>query len=233
MKLAEHIKTVAFDADDTLWDNESLFREAEDTFCGILSDYGDRDFISKELFATEMKNMPILGFGAKAFTISLVETAVRVSGGKISAEMIGQILEKGKSLLMNPAWPLPGVVDMLEALRGSGKYKLVLITKGDLLDQKNKLDRSGLGKYFCHVEIVADKTMDGYSRLMDCLGVRPQEFLMVGNSFKSDISPVLDLGGYGVYIPFKVVWQHEVIEEFDHPHLFRAGSISELAGILL
>lgn len=231
-KIKDKIKVIAFDADDTLWDNESFYKGIEHRFCSMLSEFGDGEHISAELFKTEMGNMDILGYGAKAFTISLIETAIRVSGGQISAETIEEITGLGKSLLRIPAAPLPGVTETLEKLYGSGRYRLVVITKGDLLDQENKLRRSSLEKFFSHVEVVSEKTCREYREICNFLDIRPEELLMVGNSFKSDIKPVLELGGYGVHIPFKVMWQHEETEEFDHPHLYRTSDIRDVLGIL-
>ena len=222
------IKVIAFDADDTLWSNEPFFQEVERKYTELLSDYGSAKEISAELFKTEMSNLECLGYGAKAFTISMIETALRVSNQTITAEKIQQIVLLGKSLLEMPIELLPGVEDTLKALKEQGCYRLVVATKGDLLDQERKLKRSGLTPYFDHSEIMSDKTEKEYNRLLQVLQVAPEEFLMIGNSLKSDIQPVLAIGGYGVHIPFEVMWQHEVVETFTHPRLQQMKSPAEL-----
>ena len=194
--MKELIKVIAFDADDTLWSNEPFFQEVEKQYTNLLKPYGTPKEISAALFQTEMNNLQILGYGAKAFTISMVETALQISNGEIATDIIRQIVDLGKSLLKMPIELLPGVK---ETLKETGKYKLVVATKGDLLDQENKLERSGLSPYFDHIEVMSDKTEKEYLRLLSILQIAPSELLMVGNSFKSDIQPVLSLGGYGVH----------------------------------
>ena len=191
--MRHNIKVIAFDADDTLWSNEPFFQEVERKYTELLSDYGSAKEISAELFKTEMSNLECLGYGAKAFTISMVETALRVSNQTITAEKIQQIVLLGKSLLEMPIELLSGVEDTLKALKEQGCYRLVVATKGDLLDQERKLKRSGLTSYFDHIEIMSDKTEKEYNRLLQVLQVAPEEFLMIGNSLKSDIQPVLAL----------------------------------------
>lgn len=226
------VKAVIFDADDTLWSNEPLFREAEDHFFRTMSDYGTREWLNAELYKTEMANMGELGYGAKAFIISMIETAVRVSCGKVNADMIISIEQKGREILKNPAIPLPGVVETLSRIRESGRYLMAILTKGELLDQNNKIDRSGLRKYFDYVDVVNEKVPEVYSELCRRLKVTPEQMLMMGNSFKSDIDPVLRIGGSGVYIPSEMTWQHEKIDEYEHQCLVRAERFSDLAGIL-
>lgn len=228
----DNIKVVAFDADDTLWDNQTYYDEAEKRLGEILQEYGDPETVLKDLFSIEMANMQIFGYGAMAFTLSMIETALKVSNDTIPAAKIHEIHSLGKSLLHIPSTPLPGVAETLETLQKTRHYRTIVITKGNMLDQENKLERSGLKKYFSHIEIVSDKTPEAYCRLLDFLGIESHELLMVGNSFKSDIAPVLTLGGYGVHIPFKTTWQHEKTDEFDHPHLFRISEFSELCKIL-
>lgn len=226
--MRHNIKVIAFDADDTLWSNEPFFQEVERKYTELLSDYGSAKEISAELFKTEMSNLECLGYGAKAFTISMVETALWVSNQTITADKIQQIVLLGKSLLEMPIELLSGVEDTLKALKEQGCYRLVVATKGDLLDQERKLKRSGLTPYFDHIEIMSDKTEKEYNRLLQVLQVAPEEFLMIGNSLKSDIQPVLAIGGYGVHIPFEVMWQHEVVETFTHPRLQQMKSPAEL-----
>lgn len=226
------IKAIIFDADDTLWRNEILFRTAEHTCSAVLAAYGSQEYIEGELLKTELANMTELGFGAKAFTISMVETAIKVSGGAVTASEIEKIVAAGRTLLRNPATPYPGVVETLSALKASGKYRLAVLTKGELNDQNNKLDRSGLRKYFERVDVVADKTPAAYSALLKDMGLAPDEALMVGNSFKSDIDPMLRIGGNAAYIPAEDTWQYEKIEEYDHASLHCAKSITEIIGLL-
>jgi len=224
----EGVNTIVFDADDTLWENEPLFREAEREWAEVLKDYGTLEELSAKLYAVESRNMEDLGYGAKAFIISLLETAVEVTDGKLTGTQAKAMIDAGRKILHNPAEPLEGVQQTLEKLASLDKYTLVLLTKGDLLDQENKIERSGLGKYFDHVSIVSNKSHLEYKRLAESLNVRPQNIAMVGNSFKSDIKPVLELGGWGVYIPFRITWEHEKTEEFDHPHLVKIEKFSQL-----
>ena len=228
----DHIRLIAFDADDTLWDCQSHFEAVEKAYCAMLSEYGDEQHISAHLFETETRNMPQLGYGSKAFTLSLVENAVEVSKGRISADLLLEIQRLGRSLLDLPATPLGGVEEALRIIRSMSRYRMVVFTKGEILDQENKLMRSGLWDYFDRVEVVADKTPRQYRELCATFGIGIDELLMVGNSFKSDIAPVLHLGGYAVHIPFEVTWAHEETEEFDHPHLFRIKAISALPTLL-
>lgn len=230
--MKENIKVIAFDADDTLWSNEPFFQEVERQYRNLLKPYGSADDISAALFQTEMNNLTYLGYGAKAFTISMVETALQVSERSVSAEVIGQIIDLGKSLLKMPIELLPEVKETLRELKEKGDYKLVVATKGDLLDQENKLERSGLAPFFDHIEVMSDKTEKEYRRLLNILQITSSEFLMVGNSLKSDIQPVLSLGGYGVHIPFEVMWKHEVVDNFTHERLKQISSFRELITLL-
>ena len=231
--LTDDIKLLAFDADDTLWDCQSHFVAVEEAYCRLLSDYGSADEISQALFATETADMPLLGYGCKAFTISLVENAIGVSSGKVDAATIMKVVGLGRSLLELPATPLPEVEATLQRLYDSGRYTMVVFTKGEILDQENKLRRSGLGRFFDNAVVVADKTHDEYNRLCSRYGVSMQQMMMIGNSFKSDIEPVLQLGGTAAHIPFHVLWQYEKTEEYDHERLFRLQHFGELAPLLL
>ena len=231
--MIEGIKVIAFDADDTLWSNEPLFREAERKVAEDLSEFGDFQFISDELYKVEFKNMQDYGFGAKAYILSMIENAIKVSGGKVNAEQISFILDSGREILHNPATPFPGVIETLEKLKADGRFRLALLTKGDLLDQERKLTRSGLVKFFDHIEIVSNKSQREYQILCDKLEIKPEELMMVGNSFKSDIEPVLQLGGWGIHIPFEVLWKLEHTEEYDHHKLFKVTTFQEIISILL
>jgi len=226
------ILLVAFDADDTLWDCQSHFDAVEREYCKLLAEYGTAEQISSELFKTETANMAELGYGSKAFTLSLVENAVKVSNGRVDANTLLRIQQLGRSLLNIPATPLEGVEDTLKAIRAMARYKMVVFTKGEILDQENKLLRSGLWDYFDRVEVVSDKTPRQYRELCAMFGIGIHQLLMVGNSFKSDIEPVLHLGGQAVHIPFFATWAHEQTEEFDHDNLARLSSITHLPALL-
>jgi len=232
MILKNKIKAIAFDADDTLWENQPFFDDVEERFCSLLSDYGEAGYIREQLFNTEMKNMEELGYGAMAFTLSMIETALSVSENSVPASKISEIYALGRSLLRIPAIPLEGVSETLEKLSRCGEFRLILITKGNMLDQQRKLERSGLKKFFNQVEIVSDKDENTYRMVVESLGIEPSELLMVGNSFKSDIAPVLQIGGCGAYIPFHTTWQHEKVDEYVHPRLVRLESFSELSELV-
>lgn len=224
---------IAFDADDTLWKNETLFQEIEEQYCKLLSGYHPAVEISAELFKTEMQNLRIYGYGIKSFTLSMIETALRITGYKVDNVLISQVIDFGKELLDMPVEILPGVEKVLCSL--SEKYKLVVATKGDLLDQERKLARSGLQQYFHHVEIMSDKLVGDYRKLMKALDCAPDNFMMIGNSMKSDILPVLELGGSAVYVPFEVTWAHEQAggEEMNNPKYYRIERIEQVLGLLM
>lgn len=222
------IKVIAFDADDTLWDCQSHFAAAERRYCDLLKPYASETEVSAALFRTETSNMPLLGYGCKAFTLSLIENAVAVSGGRIGGSAIGEIVDLGKGLLNIPATPLPGVEHTLAAFHAEGRYRLVVFTKGELLDQENKLRRSGLLQFFSHVEIVSDKTQTAFLSLCRNLKTNPSSLLMVGNSFKSDVVPALEIGAAAVHVPFHVTWQLEHTEEYPHERLVSTTDFSDV-----
>lgn len=225
------IKVIGFDADDTLWVNEPFFQDVEKKFCQILKPYISEAETSKVLFQTEMQNLEIYGYGAKGFILSMIETAIRVTDGKITSAEINQIIDIGKTLLEMPIELLDGVERVLQLFQG--KYKLILATKGDLLDQERKLLKSGLSGYFHHIEIMSDKHENNYRKLLAHLDIEPHEFLMVGNSVKSDILPVTNIGGKAIHIPFEVTWQHEKHHESTNINVFiTVSSISELLRLL-
>ena len=237
MEKLKNIRAIAFDADDTLWALQNYFEDVEHEYCELLAEYGKEKEISAALFETESKNMPDLGYGCKAFTISLVENAVKVSHGKVEANVIAQIVDLGKSLLHLDAKPLDGVEETLTKIHnmrldGSGggerKYQLAVFTKGELMDQENKLWRSGLQRYFDVVSIVSDKKPEAYRHLCKDLEVEPEELLMVGNSFKSDVAPALSIGCSAIHIPFYTTWAHEKVDEYEHPRLRRISRFEEL-----
>jgi len=225
--MRENIKVVAFDADDTLWANEIYFQETENEFCNLLKEYLPKDEISKELLKTEMQNISIYGYGIKGFALSMIETALRISENKISPHIISQIIELEKELLNKPVKILEGVNDVLNSM--SKRFKLVVATKGDLLDQERKLTKSGLQDYFDHIEIMSDKKNEDYQKLMKQLKSNPNEFLMIGNSLKSDILPILEIGGYAAYIPYHVTWSHEKVDnDISHPHFMQLNQITDI-----
>jgi putative hydrolase of the HAD superfamily len=188
--------------------------------------------VSEGLFSTERRNLPLTGYGTKAFTLSLIENAVRVSGQRLTGDVVMQLLELGRELLTFPTTPLPEVSETLERLSRSRRYQLVVFTKGELLDQENKLQRSGLEKYFSHMETVSNKTEKEYRQMCENLAVAPEQTLMVGNSFRSDIAPALAAGAYTVHIPFHVVWELEKSEEYPHERLQKINRFGELLEIL-
>ena len=204
-----HITAIGFDADDTLWVNETYFRKTEEAFGLLLSGYETPNQIDQLLFLKEMENLPKYGYGIKGFVLSMIECALEVSQDKISPGHIHQILQWGKDMIDHPVELLPGVPEVLEKL--SKTHRLLVLTKGDLLDQERKLERSGLDPFFHHVEVLSDKQPSNYKRLLDHLEIDPKNFLMVGNSIKSDILPVLQIGAQAVHIPFHTTWQHEMV----------------------
>jgi len=229
LKNMESIKVIGFDADDTLWTNGSYFHEVEVSFCILLSDYMSSKEISESLFKTEMKNMEWYGYGAMAYTLSLIETAIEISRKQVPASVIGEILEIGRSLLNKPVELFPGVNEVLPSLMD--KYRLIVVTKGDLLDQERKLDKSGLLPYFHHIEIVTEKCETNYRCLIHTLDIQPSEFLMVGNSLKSDVLPVLAIGGKAVHVPSDTVWKHETAAKPNTPYI-EIKSLFDLPGVL-
>lgn len=231
--MKDKVKVIIFDADDTLWDNQTYFDRAEDVFTEELKEYGTAEELSEELYKTESANMPILGYGAKAVCISMMETALRVSDSKVPGENLSRILSSAKSLLSLPATPLPGVARTLDALGKTGRYRLILMTKGDMLDQQNKIKRSGLDKYFYRVIVVTKKGIKEYLDICNVEQVAPSQIAVVGNSFKSDIQPIIEIGGYGIHIPFHTMWRHEVTEEFEHPNITRLDSFEELTKMFI
>ncbi|WP_378187785.1 HAD family hydrolase [Aquimarina sp. W85] len=227
----ETIKVIAFDADDTLWINEPLFRKAEDEFCNLLQTYLTKEEANKLLYEVEMKNLPLYGYGIKPFTLSLIEAAIEIGGTKTSIALIQGLIAKGKEMLAEPVELIDGIEDTLKRLHGD--YKLVMATKGDLLDQERKLIKSGLESYFHHIEVVSDKTEKHYHKLVKHLDIAPSEFLMIGNSLKSDIIPVLNIGAHAIHIPFHTTWIHEMVDtDVEHPNFRSLTKAIELFDFL-
>jgi putative hydrolase of the HAD superfamily len=226
------IKVIAFDADDTLWVNEPYFQETEKKFCELLEDYLPQHSIMQELFKTEMQTLSLYGYGIKGFVLSMIETAMRISSNKVSLSVIEKIIQYGKEQLERPIELLEGMQEALDLLKK--KYRLVVATKGDLLDQERKLKKSGVEHYFHHIEIMSDKQEADYRKLIRHLDIHPGEFLMIGNSLKSDSMPVLAIGGHAVHIPYHVTWEHERVEQpIEHPNFRQVETIKHILPDLL
>jgi putative hydrolase of the HAD superfamily len=221
------IKVIAFDADDTLWVNEPYFREVEHEFARLLSSFETENKINQELFKMEMDNLELYGYGIKGFVLSMIESAIELSNHKISNEAITEILNFGKEMHEKPIELLDGVEEVLEYL--SKDYKLILATKGDLLDQERKLKKSGLMKYFQHIEVLSDKKVFNYKRLIDFLDIDSSEFLMIGNSLKSDVLPLVEIGAQAIHVPFHTTWEHEKVEVDSSQEPFK--TLESLTGI--
>ncbi len=206
-----NIKVIGFDADDTLWVNETYFREAELAFAKLLSPYETANKIDQELFKKEMDNLPLYGYGVKAFILSMLESALEISNNEISPQQLKEIIAIGKDMINKPVDLLEGVEEVLHNL--SKKYRLILATKGDLLDQERKLEKSGLIDYFHHIEVLSEKKEANYSKLLKHLDIEPSEFLMVGNSLKSDILPLVNINAHAIHVPFHTTWIHEQVSE--------------------
>lgn len=231
MQLHQKITTIAFDADDTLWVNEPYFQEAEQQFIALLQAYQTPEILSEVLYQTEVKNLPLYGFGIKGFILCMIETAQQVSANQVSPKIIAEIIALGHDLLQKPIELLEGVQPTLEALHG--KYNLILATKGDLLDQERKIARSNLASYFHHIEIMSDKQTTDYQQLLKRLACKPEEFFMVGNSMKSDILPVLALDAHAGYLPYHVTWSHEQHDSLpEHAQFISLQKMTDLLEIL-
>ncbi len=231
-KIPENIKVIAFDADDTLWVNETYFREAEEEFAQLLSKYETKNKIDQELFKTEIKNLIHYGYGVKGFVLSMVECALELSNYKIPQQTIEKILNIGKEMLEKPIELLPGIENVLESLQG--KYKLIVATKGDLLDQERKLEKSNLLKYFHHIEVMSDKKEKDYKKLIGHLDIKPEDFLMIGNSLKSDVLPLIAIGASAIHIPFHTTWVHEEVsqKEQDNVEYATLTNINEVLSLI-
>ncbi len=223
------IKVVAFDADDTLWENENFFRDAEKEFYHLMHSYANKEKLEKLLFSIETGHLELYGYGIKSFVLSMIETALTISNNKISADKIEQIINIGKKMHKHPVKLLTGVVSALELLEDQ-HYQIIVATKGDLLDQERKLNESGLLHFFHHIEVMTDKKESNYTKLFKKLNIKPHEFLMIGNSLKSDILPVLKLGGEAIHIPYHTTWEHEVLHqsEINHFDYIKIDSLKQL-----
>jgi len=226
--MPKHFEIIAFDADDTLWHNERLYNLTQDKFAKMLSFYHSEKWINQRLFETEVKNLKIFGYGVKGFTLAMIETAIELTEGRVQGNEIKKIIELSKEMLRAPIDLLPGVAEAIAEL--SKSYPLMIITKGDLFDQETKIARSGLTRYFKHFEIVSEKDENIYREILKNYRIPPEKFLMVGNSMKSDILPVVALGGKAIFIPYESTWQHEAVQEdiFSQTDYHELASISEL-----
>lgn len=227
--------TIAFDADDTLWDNEIYFRESEREFCKLINNHNP-NLTEKEimptLFNNEVGNLSIYGFGVKSFVLSAIETAGKLLNNDVPYSIVSSIVQIGREQLMKPVTLLADVEDTLKQLKESGKYRLVVATKGDLLDQESKIKRSGLEQYFERTIIMSDKREEDYRKMIKSLNCKPEKLVMVGNSFKSDILPVVNLGGRGIYIPYHTTWAHEVVETIEHERITEITRLKEILELL-
>lgn len=227
------VDVIAFDADDTLWHNEGIFYSTQDRFKQILSKYHDEEWIGRRLFETEIRNIRHFGYGVKGFTLSMVETAIELSDGRVTASEIQSIIEMGRDMMTAPVELLVGVMEAVETL--ARDFELMLITKGDLFHQESKIARSGLGDYFSRVEIVSEKDRTVYERITSRHNIKPEGFLMVGNSLKSDILPVLEIGGRAVYVPYQTTWVHERVsaEALDGKVYFEIEHLGHLPTLVM
>ena len=212
-----NIKVIAFDADDTLWVNETYFRDAELEFAKLLAKYETANKIDQELFKKEIDNLRYYGYGIKGFVLSMIECALELSNFQIHPKALQAILDIGKEMIEKPIELLKGVEDTLQFL--DGKYRLIVATKGDLLDQERKLEKSNLLKYFHHIEVMSDKKEKDYKKLIKHLDIKPSEFLMIGNSLKSDVLPLINIGASAIHIPFHTTWIHEEVDLQDSTKL--------------
>lgn len=227
--ILNQLRVIAFDADDTLWANQNYFEEAGEAYANLLAPYMEPEELATTLLKIEQENSDIYGFGAKSFTLSMIETALKVSKYRVDQLKLQKMLQIGKNLLNMPILLLTDVEPVLQQIQAKGKYTLVLATKGDLNDQERKLERSGLTKYFDHVEIMSNKMPSDYENLLNKLDCKPEEFLMVGNSLKSDIIPVIKVGGYAAHIPYQLTWANEIVtEDFTHPNFQVLGQLKDV-----
>lgn len=227
----EKIKIIGFDADDTLWQNENFYRQTENKFCDILRDYLPKEQVIKKLYDVEMQNLALYGYGAKSFMLSMIEAAVEISQKNLSLFCINEIIILGKKLIDQPIILLESVETVLKTL--FPKYKIILATKGDLLDQERKLKKSGLSDYFHHIEVMSDKQNENYKKLISHLDIKPEEFLMIGNSVKSDVQPLIEIGSNAIHVPYETTWEHEIVEgKLNSENCMKLENLIEVLNIL-
>jgi len=221
------IDLIAFDADDTLWGNENYFYQTQNEYAQILSDYGCKEAVLDRLHSTEIKNLKLYGYGVKSYTLSMIEAALSLSFREVPGELVAKILALGAKMLTEPVQPMNHVQQVLEKL--SQSHDLITITKGDLLDQNRKMKKSGLIEYFSDVIVVSEKNDEAYKQIIEGRQVKAENFLMVGNSMKSDILPVLNIGGYGAHVPYQYTWEHEKLDEpVEHEKLYELKDMKEI-----
>lgn len=232
MAASDRELVVGFDADDTLWHNESIFEKMHERYRALLAQFHDTATVDRTLLAMELRNLDLYGYGVKGFTLSSIETAIQLSGGKIRTEEIQHIIDLGREMLAHPVELLDGVAESLAAL--APQHRLLVITKGDLRDQERKLAKSGLAAFFRHIEIVSEKDAPTYEGIFRRHGIIADRFLMVGNSLKSDILPVLALGGAAAYVPYHLTWAVERVDEVPRAEgrFFRLTSVRELSEVI-
>jgi putative hydrolase of the HAD superfamily len=225
------LTTIGFDADDTLWQNEHFFRLTEGKFAAMLLDYAEKEHIATRLLEAEKRNLKFYGYGIKGFTLSMIDTAIEITDGRVPASVIADILDISREMTQHPVHTLPHVNETLEALAGS--FKLILITKGDLFEQERKVAESGLGDIFEAVEIVSEKRPSTYERIFSQYGDGPAHSMMVGNSLKSDVVPAIEAGGWGVHVPHQLTWALELCDPPTHsPRFHRIDHLGELVGVI-
>ncbi|XDA96990.1 HAD family hydrolase [Sulfitobacter sp. LCG007] len=228
--MPDRITTVGFDADDTLWHNERYFQLTQRRLADLLAEYTDSETLSARLLAAERRNLGQYGFGIKGFTLSMIETAIEVTDRRVSVDVIAELMEAGREMLRHPIDLLPHARGAVEAARRT--HRVLLITKGDLLDQERKLAQSGLGELFDGVEIVSDKSARVYADIFARRGDGVERGIMVGNSLRSDVLPMIEAGGWGAFVPHELTWQIEKADAPDHPRYARLGDLAELGGVL-
>jgi putative hydrolase of the HAD superfamily len=223
---------IGFDADDTLWHNESIFEQSHERYRALLAQYHDTATVDRTLYATEMRNLELYGYGIKGFTLSAIETAIALTQGKIRADEIQHLIRLGQEMLAHPVELLEGVVETLATV--AREHRVLVITKGDLRDQERKLAKSGLAGHFTAVEILSEKNEASYAEIFRRRGIAAENFLMVGNSLKSDIIPVLALGGAGAHVPYHLLWAAERVEEVPQAHgrFFQLKTLRELPEVI-
>jgi putative hydrolase of the HAD superfamily len=224
-------KIIAFDADDTLWHNEPYFDEAQAKFCELFAGYASNQEILQLILNHQVQNLPLYGFGIKAFVLSMIESALELTNHQIPGNGIEKILKIGKDLLQKPVELLPNVEEVLKELHG--KHKLVVATKGDLKDQHRKLHDSGIGHYFHHIEVMSDKKELDYEKMLGRLDTKSENFIMIGNSLKSDVLPVLNIGGMAIHIPYHTTWEYEKIDfEIKHDNFHSLNTINQVLDLI-
>jgi putative hydrolase of the HAD superfamily len=226
------IDLIAFDGDDTLWHGEILFARAQEKFVHMLSAYGEESLISEKLAQVEIGNLASFGYGVKGFTLSMIETAIQLTDGRITGREIQKVIEMAKEMLSSDVRLLDHAEEVVSRLAQS--YPLMVVTKGDLLDQESKISRSGLARHFTHIEVVSEKSRDTYASLLAQHRIEADRFLMVGNSLRSDVIPVLDLGGFAVHIPYALTWAHERVDSppAEHSRFAALEHLGQLPGLI-